>query len=167
MGLGSSFPTWAGTVLDADARVILVMNQPEDLWPVTWHLLRIGYPPPIGWLAGGLQAWGKSGRPLESFEVINVPELRQRIAANEVDVLDVRQPAEWAEGHIEGASFITGAELPHRVDELSRDKPIALVCGSGYRSSVAASLLATRGARVLNVAGGMGAWRAVGYPTTV
>jgi hydroxyacylglutathione hydrolase len=166
VGLGSSFPTWAGTVLDADARVILVLDHPEDLWTVTWHMLRIGYAPPVGWLAGGMQAWSKSGRPTVSFEQLDVPELVERLRARTIDVLDVRQPAEWAAGHIEGAAFITGAELPERIDDVSDDRPIAVVCGSGYRSAVAASLLAARGRRVVNVPGGMGAWRAAGYPTT-
>jgi hydroxyacylglutathione hydrolase len=166
VGLGSAFPTWAGTVLEADSRVILVLDDPQDLWTAAWHLLRIGYAPPVGWLAGGMQAWGKSGRPIVSFEAIDAPELQRRARAGDVDVLDVRQPAEWASGHIEGAIFITGAELPKRVDDVPDRKPVAVVCGSGYRSSVAASLLAARGRRVVNVAGGMGAWRASGFPTT-
>lgn len=44
-----------------------------------------------------------------------------------VDVLDVRQPAEWAEGHVEGAVFITGSELPGRLDEVPADRPLAVM----------------------------------------
>ncbi len=80
-----------------------------------------------------------------------------------MNVLDVRQPAEWAAGHVEGAVFITGAELPGRLDDVPRDKPLAVMCGSGYRSSVSASLLACRGLDVTNVLGGMSAWDAAGY----
>jgi hydroxyacylglutathione hydrolase len=168
VGQGASFATWAGTVLDEDAAVVLVLDAPADLWTVTWDLLRIGYPLPLGWLAGGMRAWRTAARPLEGLAQINVSELRRRLEAGAVDVLDVRQPAEWAAGHIEGATFITGADLPRRLDEVPRTgRPVAVACGSGYRSSVSASLLAARtDVDVVNVLGGMGAWRAAGYSLT-
>ena len=167
VGLGSSFPTWAGTVLPWDRDVILVLDDPGDLWEATWELLRIGYDPPAGWLAGGMAAWRRSGRAVATLEQIPVRELHERHARGEVEVVDVRQPAEWAAGHIAGARFITGADLPERVGEVPRDKPVAVVCGAGYRSSALASLLAGRGVEeVASVLGGMSAWRAAGYETT-
>ena len=82
-------------------------------------------------------------------------------------MLDVRQPGEWATGHIAGATFVTGAELPGRREEVPDDRPLAVVCGSGYRSSVASSVVSrSRKLEVLNVLGGMAAWNAAGYPTT-
>lgn len=164
VGLGSSFPTWAGTVLEDGARVLLVLDDPGDLWEASWQLLRIGYELPLGWLAGGMQAWRTSSRPVATQRPITVHELRDAISEGKIDVLDVRQPSEWAEGHIPGATFITGAELPERLDEVPRDRDVAVMCGSGYRSSVAASLLVRAGhERILNVTGGMGAWRRAGY----
>ena len=80
-------------------------------------------------------------------------------------VLDVRQPGEWSAGHIEAAMHITGAELPGRIDEVPKDRPVATLCGSGYRSSVSASLLVKHGhPDVANVLGGMSAWKAAGFP---
>jgi hydroxyacylglutathione hydrolase len=168
VGQGPSFPTWAGTVLDGDAGVVLVLDSPNDLWPVTWDLLRIGYEPPVGWLAGGMLAWRTATLDLEGLPQITVHELRHRLAAGEVDLLDVRQPGEWAGGHVGGATFITGGELPRRLDEVPRTgRPLAVACGSGYRSSVAASMLDARtDLDVVNVLGGMTAWTAAGYPTT-
>lgn len=174
VGLGSSFPTWAGTVLPEDARTLLVLDDPGQLAAATWHLLRIGYPPPAGWLAGGMFAWRTDGQPLARLEQTSVHELADRLeraasaggpAGDRLAVLDVRQPAEHSGGHIDGATFITGAELPDRLDEVP-DGPLAVVCGSGYRSSVAASFLAAAGRRdVVNVLGGMAAWMAAGLPT--
>ena len=167
VGQGAAFPTWAGTVLDAGAPAVLVLDSPADLWAVTWDLLRIGYPPPVGWLAGGMLAWRTAGLDLAMLPQITVHELARRLAAGEVDLLDVRQPGEWSGGHVEGATFITGGELPRRLDDVPRTgRPLAVACGSGYRSSVSASLLAARtDVDVVNVLGGMAAWTAAGYPT--
>lgn len=171
VGLGSSFPTWAGTLLPADARILLVLDDPADLWEATWQLLRIGYDPPAGWLAGGMQAWRTSGRPVDYLPQLTPTELRTELDSGAVRVLDVRQPSEWAAGHIDGAVHVTGAELPERMGELGEAgtsaMPLAVVCGSGYRSTAAASLLAAQGnGLVFNVMGGMSAWQSRGYPTT-
>lgn len=165
VGLGASFPTWAGTALPEGASVVLVVDRPADVWEATWHLLRIGYDAPMGWLAGGFAAWRAAGEAIARLGQIDVGELQARLDGGEIDLLDVRQPGEWAAGHVVGATFVTGAELPERMAEIPDDKPLAVMCGSGYRSSVAASLLAsTRRAPVLNVAGGMAAWRARRLP---
>lgn len=168
VGLGAAFATWAGTVLAEDAAVALVLDSPADLWTAVWELLRIGYDVPVGWLAGGMLAWRAGAREVVRLPQIAVEELRSRLEAGEIELLDVRQPAEWAEWHAPGATFITGGELPARLDELDAlTKPLAVACGSGYRSSVAASLLARDGRRqVLNTIGGMSAWKAAGLPTT-
>ena len=163
-GLGNSFPTWAGTVLEADARVLLVLEDPQDLNVVTWHLLRIGYEQPAGWLAGGMYAWRTAARPLARTPQMSVQEVAAAVDAGELRVLDVRQPGEWADGHIEGATFVSGAELPDRLGDVP-DGPVAVVCGSGYRSSVMASLLQASGRDdVVSVLGGMSAWRAAQLP---
>lgn len=163
VGLGPSFPTWAGTVLPEGARTLVVLDEPARLPEVTWHLLRIGYPPPAGWLAGGMFAWRAAAKPWERLPQITARELADRL--DELAVLDVRQPVEWAGGHIDGAAFVTGAELPERLEDAPRG-PLAVTCGSGYRSSVSASLLAAHGRDdVVNVLGGMAAWNNAGLPT--
>jgi hydroxyacylglutathione hydrolase len=165
-GLGTSFPTWAGSVLPYDAPVLLVLEQPGDLWEVCWHLLRIGHDLPQGWLAGGMLAWRTAGMPLDVLPQWTIWQLqRAREQQGNLLVLDVRQPAEWAAARIPGALHLTGAELTRRADELPQDRPIAVICGSGYRSSVAASVLQRRGHReVFNVLGGMTGWQAEGLP---
>lgn len=165
VGLGPLFPTWAGTVLPDGADVLLVLDRPQDLWTAAWELLRIGYGLPAGWLAGGMRSWRITGEEIDFLPQVTVHELKQRLARGEVDVLDVRQPAEWAEGHIPGARFITGAEVPARAEEVPEGRATAVVCGSGYRSAVAAAYLKGRGrGPVVNVLGGMHAWTESGYP---
>ena len=86
-------------------------------------------------------------------------------------VVDVRDPAEWARGHIPGAIHRPAGELlrdPSALADLGDGaRLLAVVCASGYRSMMVASLLARREpCRVRNVAGGMDAWNAAGMPTT-
>jgi hydroxyacylglutathione hydrolase len=165
VGLGSSFSTWAGTVLPEGARVLLVLDGPAQLWEAAWQLLRVGYNVPEGWLSGGMAAWRAAAGEMDLLPMLDVHELRGRIEASTVNVVDVRQPAEWAAGHIEGATFITGADLPARLDQVPNHHPVAFICSTGYRSTVAASLLAPRRpGQVLSVTGGMSAWRTSGYP---
>jgi hydroxyacylglutathione hydrolase len=167
VGLGSSFPTWAGSVLPADRPLLLVLDRPEDLLEVTWHLLRIGYDVPQGWLAGGMMAWRVAGREIDFIAQWTVGDLRERQEKDEkLVILDVRQPAEWQGGHVPRARHIPGGELIDRHDELPKDRPVAVYCGSGYRSSVAASLLKAEGRdEVYNVLGGFAAWRKRGFPS--
>jgi hydroxyacylglutathione hydrolase len=144
--------------------VLLVVDGPDDVMEATWQLLRIGYDRPVGWLAGGMLAYRTSGREIASLAVTTVREIADR--TDEIHVLDVRQPAEWSEFHAPGAQFITGAEITDRYDEVPRDREVVVACGSGYRSSVAASLLQREGhPRVVNLLGGMTAWQAAGLPT--
>jgi hydroxyacylglutathione hydrolase len=164
VGLGTSFSTWAGTVVPDDAEVVLVLDRADDLWDATWQLLRTGYAPPVGWLAGGMAAWRASGRQVATLRQLTVHEARDRIDDGSIAVLDVRQPGEWREDHVEGATFLTAGELPARLGEVPSDRPVAVICGNGFRSSVAASLLAAEGREAWAIVGGMTAWRAAGLP---
>ena len=163
-GLGSSFSTWAGTVVPDGADVVLVLDRADDLWEATWQLLRIGYRAPVGWLGGGMSEWRTSGRPIATLGQLTVKAARDRAARGEVELLDVRQPGEWRAGHAEDATWITAGELPSRLGELPADRTYAVICGSGFRSSVIASLLVARGRDALTVVGGMTAWKAAGLP---
>ena len=166
VGFGSSFATWAGTAVPDGKPIILVLESKHDLWEVCWQLLRIGYGLPKGWLSGGMMAWRTAAKPLAMLPQWTVWQLHERLEKDrELTVLDVRQPGEWNAGGIAGALHITGAELPGRIGEVPKDRPVATICGSGYRSSVSASLLLHYSHRqVVNVLGGMTAWKAADLP---
>ena len=85
-------------------------------------------------------------------------------AARSVVVVDVREPAEWKTGHIQGALHIPLAQLSSRLPQLPSGKTIVTVCRSGHRSAVAARTLARAGHDVLNLRGGMNAWARAGLP---
>lgn len=78
----------------------------------------------------------------------------------------VRSDREWNAGHIDGAVHIHGGTLQERFSEVPRDRPVAVICGSGYRGSIAASFLQRHGyPDGSNVVGGMSAWKAADLPT--
>lgn len=86
------------------------------------------------------------------------------MAADVPVVLDVREPEEYAQGHVPGAELVPLGTVPLRAGELPVDRPVYLVCAVGARSAQAASFLAARGVEAVNVEGGTKEWVASGYP---
>jgi len=81
-------------------------------------------------------------------------------------ILDVRQPDEWAAGHIPDATLIPLGDLPARIAEVPKDRQVVVVCRSGNRSAQGRDILLGAGRpSVTSMAGGMNDWAAAGYPT--
>jgi rhodanese-related sulfurtransferase len=92
---------------------------------------------------------------------IEVDDLATR--SPEALLLDVREPAEYAHGHVPGAVNLPQADLASRLDELPRDRPLIVICQGGFRSLRAAQFLAQAGfSNVVSAGGGTDAWRAAG-----
>lgn len=165
--LGPNLPTWAGWVLPYDKPVLIVVDNPSDMPRITTHLLRVGFDDVQGYLDDGMDAWENHGYELAHLESVSVTELSKRLKKKERPfILDVRTEREWESGHVEGSHHIHGGLLQERFDEVPKDRPISVICGSGYRGSIASSFLMREGYReVSNVLGGMTAWRSAGYPT--
>jgi hydroxyacylglutathione hydrolase len=165
---GNSLPTWAGWVLPYDRPVFVVPEDASQMPRVATDLVRVGFDDVQGYLDGGVGAWQAAGYPVAALATVSVHDLARALQRREpLTVLDVRSESEWQGGHIGGAVHVHGGTLRERLAEVPRDRPVAVVCGSGYRSSVAASLLLREGyPGVLNVLGGMTAWKAAGLPTT-
>jgi hydroxyacylglutathione hydrolase len=165
--LRAAFPIWAGWLLRPEQRLLLVLGDPADAASAQAHLRRVGLDGAIGYLRQGMRAWVETGLPFETASQMSVHELKQRIETDSdgLQLLDVRSDAEWREGRIPSARHVFAPFLPQRLGGLDRDRPIAVYCGSGFRASMAASLLRRHGfANVHNVPGSMSAWRAAGYP---
>jgi rhodanese-related sulfurtransferase len=79
-------------------------------------------------------------------------------------VLDVREPDEWAAGHVDGALHVPLGTLPLRLDEVPADATVLVVCRSGGRSAQATMWLEQQGREAVNLHGGMHAWAAAGRP---
>jgi hydroxyacylglutathione hydrolase len=166
---GSSFATWLGWIVEPDQPLVLLLADSHDWDDIARQALRIGFEGSLlGHVAGGFRRWIEGGGAVESAERLSLDQLATAIAAGGSEaplVLDVRQAGEYADAHVPGSLHLTGGSLPDRLDELPRDRPIAVICASGYRSSVAASLLRRAGFEHVSwVANGVPAWRAQGYP---
>lgn len=171
IGLSPSLSEWAAWVVPYGVPLLLVPPSPDEAKEAeeaVRYLVRVGLDEVQGYLAGGMQAWIEAGYPLRETPQIPPARLHARLEADEEwTVLDVRTAAEWKEGHVEGAAHLMGGFLAERLGELPENgRPLAVVCGSGYRSTVAASVLERAGrSGIWNVTGGMGAWKRAGLPT--
>jgi hydroxyacylglutathione hydrolase len=168
VALGPSFPIWAGWVVPEGREVVLILPGVGLLDEAMANLRRIGVDRVTGHLAGGVDAWRASGRPMATMPEMSTAELATRVGISDTEtiVLDVRDPTEWTAGRIAGACNLSaGAIAAGAQPEFADGVPIAVICGSGYRSSVAASILKGVGfENVANVPGGMSAWVDAGLP---
>jgi hydroxyacylglutathione hydrolase len=171
-GLGPNFTTWIGWLAPYDREIILVLDELEGTLQfdeARTELHRIGVDGVAGYLEGGMPAWQSNGRDVVTLPQMTVQDLGHLIdsSTEELTVLDVRSDEEWQEGHIAGAAHKFAGEIAQGDEPpVDEDSPVALICGSGYRSSVVSSVLQQRGYRnLINVTGGMGAWNAASLPT--
>ena len=167
IALSGQFAAWAGTILGLETDMILVAADAEKIAESRVRLARVGIERVIGYLEGGIDAWKRENLVLDQVPQVSVQELARlmRERKDDAQVLDVRRQGEWEEGHVEGAVLKPLNQLLRTMDELDSHRPIAVHCKSGYRSSIATSLLQRAGFRqVINVTGGFDAWRAEGLP---
>ena len=161
VGLGGRFASWCGTVLAPDQPLVVVADPGREAEAAT-RLGRIGFDRVVGYLEGGPAAFDDAPEALASHARITARELARQLDGEAPPrVVDVRQPAEWEAGHIPPSTNLPLQGLEQRLDALRRDEPLVLQCQSGYRSSIAASLLERRGfTRLQDLRGGWLAWEA-------
>lgn len=169
-GLGPNFTAWMGWLAPFDSDIILVLEHDDQFDDARTELRRIGLDRVAGYLQGGLASWVASGREIATLPQITVNELHERLKNDSnLRVMDVRSNDEWDSGHIANAEHQYAGEIVGRAGHpngIDATGELALICGSGYRSSVAASVLQRAGhSNLLNVIGGMTAWQAAGLPT--
>ena len=164
IGAGQNLSLWAGWVLDPEQRLVLI-NDTGDDETSRRALIRVGLDRIEGFLQKGMSAWTDAGLEFTRTAQLSTKEVAER--KPDTQVLDVRSDKEWSTGHIENAHHIPLGELKKRIEELERDSAFIVVCGSGYRSSIAASLLQADGfTRISSMDGGMTAWKRRQLPLT-
>jgi hydroxyacylglutathione hydrolase len=163
IGGSPTLSIWAGWMLDPNKPILLVLEHDDDLEKIVPLFVRTGYTKFAGYLVGGMKAWEAAGFSYEEIGQMTVQELNKR--NGELQILDVRTPREWNNGRIPGARHIFLPELEKRIGELDSKRPTAVYCASGYRASIATSILKPRGFENLwNVPGSWEAWKSAGLP---
>ena len=167
IGAGSSVSTWASWVVPYDRPIYLIDGSGQHVDAAVRSLVRVGLDDVEGFLEGGFDAWQRAGLPVATTPQVDPQGLSAMLAeGNGVKVVDVRADSEFEAGHIEGATNIMGGFLGEDIPaELDPSQPMAVVCRTGYRSTVAASVLERAGfSSVANLTGGMVAWEKAGLP---
>ena len=147
--------------------IVLVGRDDDDALVAAGLAAAVGLRDIAGYLAGGMTSWREERRTVASVPRMTVPELHAAWAdGDRPQVLDVRERSEWEAGHIPGSVFVPYHDIDGVPEGIDPAKPVAVVCGSGQRSAVGASLLQRHGARaVIHVVdGGVPLWERSGWP---
>ncbi len=166
LDLKGNFPTFAGWVMPTDRDILLVSDSYQEAVTASLWAHRVGIDRVVAHLNGAMANWATDGHQIDHIHLISIEHLHKRIthSSQPLMLVDVRTPLEFADTHIKGAINIMAPELRTRSGELHHDKPIYLICSTGNRSSLAASILKQHGFKeVYNVAGGMTGYSAAGH----
>jgi hydroxyacylglutathione hydrolase len=154
---------WAGWLLDPEKALLLVLDADTKLEQIIRLFMRTGFTKFAGYLVGGMKAWDNAGFNINEINQMTVHDLAK--ANGTVQIIDVRSPSEWKQGHIPGAEHIFLPELSKQLRKIDRKKPKVIYCDSGYRASLAASILQKEGfTDVHNVPGSWQAWKSAKLP---
>lgn len=159
IGLDGRFAEWAGSLLPFDVPMLLVAEPGKEKESIV-RLARVGLDKVQGYLDGGYEAWKNSGETSDLIIDVEADELMMDIPFDpNLLVIDVRKPAEYADGHLKDAQNIPLGDLndPGSMANIEERHNLYVHCAGGYRSVIAASLLKRQGIHNLrNVVGGWG-----------
>lgn len=155
--LDGNFSIMSGWVVPPSRDILLVLGESSRAGEATAGLRRVGLDSITGYLSGGMYAWARSGLPVSRVYQVSPGELPAILEDGEGwKLIDVRSPAEYAAFHLRAAVNIPFADLRTRAGELLPNKPTLVMCGSGRRSILGASILLRGGLKtVFNLAGGL------------
>jgi hydroxyacylglutathione hydrolase len=167
IGLGGQFASWAGSLIPLPAPIVIVAESDGQVEEAQIRLARVGLENVKGYLDGGMSAWKDADQPIEQVPQITVAELKGLIETRpDLQIIDVRRPAEYSSGHAPRAITAPLAQLRESLPNLNLrpDRQTAIICAGGYRSSAGTSILQRTGfTNLLNVTGGTKAWIEAGY----
>jgi hydroxyacylglutathione hydrolase len=166
--LRAGFGSKLAWLADHEQEVVLIGRDDADALHAADLAAAVGVTRFGGYLAGGMTSWREDRRPVERIERVALDALHERWEADRdrFQVLDVRERDEWDAGHIPGSASTPYHDLDGVPSDLDAQRPIAVVCASGQRAAVGASLLQARGASEVwhVVDGGVPRWERSGWP---
>ena len=162
VGLGGRFAEYCGEVVKPGTPIIVVTEPGREREAVT-RLARIGFDDVVGALSDPVRSFIEHPEVVERASRLTAREFDERRSnLTDLQLVDVRGPGEFRLGSIDGARHIELASLTRRLDELDPRRPTVVFCAGGYRSSIAASTLRSRGfLDVSDILGGYNAWSAL------
>ncbi len=166
IGLSGQYASWAARILGLDKRIILVGEDADHLRESQLRLARVGIENVQAYLEDGIAGWITGGYELDYIPQISVQEFTDLLGREKdnIAILDVREQAEVNGGAMENSVRIPLGQLQDRTAELDLSKLLVVHCKSGYRSSIATSILRRAGFRdIANLIGGFDAWQAVSH----
>ena len=161
IGLNGQFAPWVGALIPDIQQNILLVTEDGKAEEVITRLARVGYDNTVGYLEGGMTAWKAAGKIVDQIQSIKPAEFAALGDYQDLNVLDVRKPGEYANGHFEFTDHLSLDTINDWTQELNPDETYHIHCAGGYRSMIAASILKARGIdNVIDVAGGYAAIKA-------
>lgn len=162
IGLGGQFASWAGTLIETNAPIVVVADAEEKVAEAVMRLARVGIESVVGFLL--MKDWTF---PAARIEQISVEEMNRRLSENDdLQFIDVRRLGEYETVRAPRTRHLTLADLNDLTENLDAARPTYVICQGGYRSSVGTSILEKKGFRELyNVSGGTDAWTKAGLET--
>ena len=159
VGLNGRYAEFAGSVVPSDVDIVLVVDEGFEI-EARNRLARIGFDRVYGYVENPYAVMASHPDRVQRASRMTATEFEQRKGQIDgLQLVDIRNPGEFALGTIEGATAIPVGQLPSRLDELDPDAPTVVFCAGGYRSSVGASVLRQAGFDdVSDILGGYGAW---------
>jgi rhodanese-related sulfurtransferase len=164
--LSGQFASWAGSLLGLRAKPVLIAGTRDMIDEARMRLARVGIEELTGCLQDGLEGWKEAGFSLAQLPQMTVQELKDRLSDGQLEVIDVRREGEWDAGHAEGAQLWPLDRFRESLPAVEKSAQVAIHCKSGYRSTIACSLLMRAGFKnVINVSGGFDAWESARLPS--
>ncbi len=166
IGAAGSLSMWAAWVVPYETPLLLVASDAAQADEAVRALVRVGLDGVEGYLDGGMESWMAAGYDVAHTRQAAANDVAGDMRRGHLQVLDVRSDEEWKSGHVPHATHLMAGYLAERAWSLPREgTTLAIMCATGYRSTVAASVLERAGfTNLLNVTGGMGAWQHAGLP---
>jgi glyoxylase-like metal-dependent hydrolase (beta-lactamase superfamily II)/rhodanese-related sulfurtransferase len=167
IGLDGSFAPWVGALIPDLKHPILIVAPEGREKEAIKRLARIGCDNTLGYLEGSFEAWKNAGREIDTIESIDAAEFAKQYKAGTLHVLDVRKPGEFSGEHVENAENFPLDYINQNMTEINQGSSYHLHCRSGYRSTIAASILKSRGyENLINVLDSFENFTEAGLPTT-
>ncbi|MCH9641661.1 MAG: MBL fold metallo-hydrolase [Actinomycetia bacterium] len=140
--LDGAFINYLAWMIPWGTPVTLLGRTPEQVRAAHRELVRVGIDNAVGQATGGPQAWLEDPATAQRLEQVDFHGVAAALAADpDTYLLDTRQILEWDAGHLATAVFMPFYEVADRLEEIPRDRPVYVFCGSGYRAAAVASLL--------------------------